>query len=183
MQRELKILTLASGLFIFAAGLFGPIYAVFVEDIGGDILTAGMSYSIFAIIAGVLTFLISRWEDHVKHKEKLVVIGYALATIGSLGYLFIKNPFDLYVVQSIFGISTAIRLPAFYGLYSKHLDHRKYVSEWGLWEGIAWIVTGVSAIIGSYLANIYGFRTLFIVMFIVSLFSLIASVFLFSEAK
>ena len=76
MQRELKILTLASGLFIFAAGLFGPIYAVFVEDIGGDILTAGMSYSIFAIIAGVLTFLISRWEDHVKHKEKLVVILY-----------------------------------------------------------------------------------------------------------
>ena len=183
MHHELKVLNLASSFFLFASGLFGPIYAVFVEEIGGGLITAGLAYSIFSIAAGVLTFLISRWEDHVKQKEKLVVAGYFLASIGFLGYLLIRNPLDLYIVQIIFGISTAVRLPAFYGVYSKHLDHGKSTSEWGILESMAWIVTGVSAIVGAFLANLYGFKTLFLIMFIISLFSFIASLFLTKMIK
>ena len=41
MKRKLKILLMASALLMLAGGLFGPIYAVFVEQIGGDLLTAG----------------------------------------------------------------------------------------------------------------------------------------------
>ncbi len=108
MQKALKILLLASGLSILAGGLFGPIYAVFVEQIGGDLLTAGTAYSVFAISAGVLIFFISRWEDHVKYKEQFVVVGYALGCFGFLGYLLIQDLLDLFAVQAIFGIATAI---------------------------------------------------------------------------
>ena len=41
MQRELKILLASSMLIQLATGMFGPIYAVFVEQIGGNLLTAG----------------------------------------------------------------------------------------------------------------------------------------------
>ena len=51
MQRKLKILLFASALFMLAGGLFGPIYAVFVEEIGGDLLTAGGAYAAFSIAA------------------------------------------------------------------------------------------------------------------------------------
>ena len=64
MQKALKILLMASGLSILAGGLFGPIYAVFVEQIDGDLLTAGTAYAIFAIVAGVIIFLVSRWMNN-----------------------------------------------------------------------------------------------------------------------
>ncbi len=183
MQKELRILLFSSALFILAGGLFGPIYAVFVERIGGDLLTAGGAYSAFAIAAGVLLFFISRWEDHVKHQEKLVVLGYLFSAAGFLGYLMIRNPIDLFIVQIIFGLGEAIGTPAFDGLYSKHMDRGKFISEWGMWESMNLILTGVAAIAGGFLATVYGFRSLFVLMFILSIFGLLASTLLFTRKK
>ena len=181
MQKALKILLLASGLSILAGGLFGPIYAIFVEQIGGDILTAGTAYASFAIVAGVTIFLVSRWEDHIKYKEKFVVMGFALGCFGFLGYLLIQDPLDLFAVQIIFGISVAIGTPAYDGLYSKHLDKGKFVSEWGLWESMNYILIGISAAVGAFLAEFFGFRFLFFVMLALSILGFIISIFLFSK--
>ena len=82
MRRILKILILSSFFINLAAGLFGPIYAIFVEEIGGDLLTAGTAYAIFAIASGSLIFMLGKWEDKVKHQEKLLVFGRFLAVIG-----------------------------------------------------------------------------------------------------
>ncbi|MCK4670785.1 MAG: MFS transporter [Nanoarchaeota archaeon] len=181
MRKELKILLLASSLFMLAGGLFGPLYAVFVEDIGGDLLTAGGAYAAFSIAAGVLIFIISRWEDHVKHQEKFIIIGYALSCLGYLGYIFVQVPLHLFLVQIVFGVGEAIGVPAYDGLYSKFLDKGRYISEWGVWESMAYIVTGVAAIIGGLLASLYGFRLLFVIMFIASLAGLAISIFLISK--
>ncbi|MCD6477724.1 MAG: MFS transporter [Candidatus Aenigmarchaeota archaeon] len=175
MRRELKILLSAAGLFIVAGGLFGPIYAVFVEKIGGDLLTAGSAYGLYSISAGFLIFLISKWEDHVKHQEKLVVLGYLLSTIGFLGYLLIRTPIHLFIVQIILGLGEAVGTPAYDGLYSKYLDKGKFVSEWGLWESMHYILTAIAAVIGGFLANMLGFKILFIFMFFLSLSGLIIS--------
>ncbi len=183
MQRELKILLSASGLSILAAGLFGPIYAVFVQEIGGDLLTAGTAYSAFAISAGILIFFISRWEDHIKHQEKLVVAGYSLGSLGFLGYLLIRNPFDLFIVQVIFGISTAIGVPAYDGIYSRHLDKGKFVSEWGMWESMNYVVMGIAAALGSLIASLFGFSTLFMLMLALSILALIVSALLLAKKR
>ncbi len=184
MQQELKILLLASALFMLSGGLLGPIYAIFVEDIGGDILTAGTSYAIFAIIAGTLIFFVSRWEDHVKHLEKLVVVGYALSCVGFLGYILIRNPMDLFIVQAIFGIGQAVGAPAFDGLYSKHLDKGKFASEWGVWESMALLITGAAAAVGSFVANFFGFKFLFVIMLALSVLGLaVSSLLLFRKRK
>lgn len=183
MQRNLKILLVASSLFMLAGGLFGPIYAVFVEEIGGDLLTAGSAYSIFAIVAGVMIYLIGKWEDRVKHQEKLIIAGYALSCIGFLGYLLIKTPVHLFIVQMIFGVGEAIGTPAFDGLYSKHLDKGRYASEWGLWDSMSYITIGIGAIAGGFLANLYGFRLLFAVMLVISLAGLIVSLALAAKPK
>jgi len=178
MQRELKVLLLASSLSMLAAGLLGPIYAIFVEEIGGGILDAGASYAIFSIAAGLLIFFVSRWEDHVKHQEKLVVLGYAFGVLGFLGYLMVRSPLDLFAVQVVFGVGAAVGTPAYDGLYSRHLDKGKFVSEWGLWESMAYIITGISAAIGSLAASLYGFKFLFTTMLLLSLVGLLVSFFL-----
>ena len=184
MQRELKILLSSYALFGLAAGMFGPIYAVFVEQIGGDLLTAGAAYAAFSFAAGILIFIISRWEDHVKHKEKLVVVGYFVMTLGYLGYIMIRTPLDLFVVQAVLGVGNAILSPAWDAIYSKRLDKGRYASEWGIWESMNYIVIALAALIGGFLANVFGFRFIFVIMFILSFFGfLISLLFLYGKKK
>src|SRR3989344_4405802 len=99
MQKELLIILLTSMMLNLAAGLFGPLYAVFVEEIGGGLAVTGSSFAAYTIASGVLVFFISRWEDHVKHKEKLIILGRGLATLAFFGYLFISKPIHLFIVQ------------------------------------------------------------------------------------
>ncbi len=178
MNKALKVLLVVSAFSSLAAGMFVPLYAVFVEEIGGDLLVAGEAYAAFSIAAGILIFFISKWENSVKHQENLVVMGYALASLGFLGLLFVETPVHLFIVQIVFGISTAITNPAFDGLYSRLLDRGKFVMEWGLWESTAFIFTGIAALAGGFIASVYGFRTLFAAMFVLSLGAVAVSLYL-----
>jgi len=183
MKNKLKILLLSSFFINLSAGFFGPLYAVFVEQIGGNLLTAGSAYAAFSIVAGVLIFFIGKWEDKIKHQEKLLIASRFLAIVGFIGYLTIRNPLDLFMVQIIFGISTAIGTPAFDSLYSKNLQKGKFASQWGTWESMYAITVGIAAIIGGLIAQTYGFKALFIVMLIISILSFISSLFLIKKKK
>jgi len=175
MKKELKILLLTSVLFFLAGGLLGPIYAVFVQEIGGDLLTAGTAYSIFAIATGILIYLISKIENRMKHIEVFVTLGYGIKSIGFLGYLLITSPIHLFIVQIIMGIGEAILTPAYDGLYTKHIQKGKTVYEWGVWESLTWITVGIAAIIGGFVAKVYGFQVLFVFMLIASVLGTISS--------
>lgn len=175
MNKTLKTLLFADSFSILALGMFGPIYAIFVERIGGDILYAGGAYAAFAIASGVLLFVISRWEDHIRHKEKLVVIGYGLGSVGIIGYLFVSAPIHLFFVQVVLGIAGAIGAPAYDAIYSRFLDRGKFASEWGLYESMEYIFTAIAALIGAFIASFFGFDTLFISMFFFSLIGLFIS--------
>ncbi|MBU2640173.1 MAG: MFS transporter, partial [Nanoarchaeota archaeon] len=111
------------------------------------------------------------------------VFGYCLSCIGYFGYLLIREPWHLFIVQIIFGLGSAVGTPAYDGLYSKHLDKGKFASQWGMWESMAWIVIGVAAASGGFLADRYGFRILFVIMFVISLLGLLTSLFLVVKKK
>ena len=175
MNKIQKVLLTAQGFIIAAFGMISPIYAVFVEQIGGGILAASGAVAAYSIATGVMVYIISKWEDHVKHLEKMMTIGYILSAIGFFGYIFVQNIYELIIVQILLGLSVAVRAPAFDAVYSKHLDHHHGVLQWGYWETMAYIVTALAALIGGYVANNYGFRMLFVVMFISSLIALLYS--------
>ena len=166
-----------------ALGMIGPIYAIFVEQIGGDLLDASWSYFAFMVTSGIVMYLISHWEDRVKHKEKLITIGYALTAFGALSYYFVDSQLTLVFTQIILGVAEAIQVPAYDAMYSKYLDTKEAASEWGDWEAMRYIVSAVSVLIGGYLATWYGFKVLFIVMFGVSCFSITNSLNLWRKTK
>ena len=162
MHKVIKILISASLFYNFAGGLFGPIYAIFVEKIGGDILTASSAIALYNIIIGILILTFSRIEDRI-NKRNVVVLGYFLSAIGVTGYLFVSQPWHLFVVQTILSFG-AITNPAWDALFAASTDKRKESEEWGLWEGSIKINAGIAALIGGFIASFLGFRTLFVLM-------------------
>ncbi len=183
MKEKLKILLISSFFINLSAGLFGPLYAVFVEEIGGNLLTAGGAYASFSIASGVLIFILGKWEDKVKHQENILIWGRLLTLIAIIGYLFVQSPVHLFTVQIMLGIAVAFETPSFDSLYSKSLTKGKFASQWGNWEAIYAITIGIAAITGGWIAQEFGFRTLFIAMSIIAGISLIVTLLLKKEIK
>jgi MFS family permease len=183
MKRGLKFLLLADIGVTLAFGLLGPIYAIFVGDIGGDLLDASWAYFAFMISSGVAIYLMGKFEDKLKHKEKMITIGYALSALGALGYYFVYNQASLIVVQVILGLGEAVLVPAYDAMYSKYLSKKEEASDWASYESMGYIAGAFAAVLGGYLAYNFGFKTLFLVMFVFSLFSVGFSLFMFKKKK
>lgn len=183
MKKGLKVLLFSDAYLNLALGMIGPIYAIFVEQIGGDILDASWAYSAYMFTAGIVMYLLSKWENKHKHKEKLIVVGYALTSVGCLFYIFVFNQITLLITQVILGLSIAVLNPAFDSTYSHYITKKEEASDWGAWEAMGYVVTAIAAIIGGYVADFLGFRILFIIMFIISLFGTIKSLSLFKNKK
>jgi MFS family permease len=179
MKRGLRVLLVADACINLALGMIGPIYAIFVEEIGGDILDASWAYFAFTFSSGVIIYAISKWEDHTQHKEKLVVVGYALTALGALGYSFVHTQTQLVLVQVVLGIATAILSPAFDAVYAHYVSKGQETSNWGAWEGMGYIVAAIAALAGGYLVSQFGFNALFLVMFVMAIAGTIVSLGLF----
>lgn len=149
---------------ILAGALLMPIWAIYVEQIGGDILTAGTAYSVFFVIAGLTIIIFGKLEDRIKRKDLVVVVAYAIMGLGFFGYLLVENPWQLFIVQAIIGLGEAIYVPALSALYDRFIEERKAASQWGSWDGMIYIVGGVAAISGAVIVDFLGFSTLFIAM-------------------
>lgn len=80
-NRIIRTLLLSEGLFLFAGGLLGPIWAVYVEDIGGDLLEASGAFGAFMLTAAIVTYFLGKFEDHQRYKAKFVVLGYLMGTM------------------------------------------------------------------------------------------------------
>ncbi|MBI2656361.1 MFS transporter [Candidatus Woesearchaeota archaeon] len=173
MHKELKFFLGATSFFEFAMGMLGPIYAIYVQNIGGDILTVGTAWSIFMIVSGIGIYIMGQIEDRIKNDRKEIILGYVIMSLGLLGYIFVSNIYQLFVVQVVLGISVVISAPAKDSFYTKYLDKGKYDSEWAAWEGSWYMVTGLAALAGAYLVKVYNFRVLFVIMFALSIVGLI----------
>ena len=158
MKTALKILIATSFAYNLGAGMLGPIYAIFVEQIGGNILDAGMAWAIYAISVGISMYIFSRFEDKLP-KKKVITIGFLMLTIGFASYYFVSEPIHLFMVQLYLGISMALLDPSWLAFFGTHVDKHKEAAEWGGWQAGKHIILGISAIIGSYIAFQFGFKT------------------------
>lgn len=175
MEKKLEVLNMVSGFNLLAVGLFAPLYAAFIENIGGSPFIVGTSYSIYAIAAGLLIFMSSRLENEVDSMDWILLSGNVLFTIAFAGYLLVEDPAQMFMVQAVLGVATAIKSPAFDDMYSSSIPEGQYAAKWGFWESMYWILTGISALIGGAVVSRYGFDTLFMTMTVFSALSVVVS--------
>lgn len=81
-NKALKILLFTNGIILFAGAMMGPIYALYVEKIGGDLLDASFTFALYAFAAGIMTLISGRYADKIKENELIVVLGYGLIGFG-----------------------------------------------------------------------------------------------------
>ncbi len=181
LDSRAKILLYVSLIASFAIGLLGPIYAIFVEEIGGSILDAGIAYAIFSIFTGILIISFGSTKFFARNTRKIVVLGYFILALGNLGYLLVKSPIHLFIVQVVLGIAVGILEPAWDSIYAARLSEKQECKRWSLWSGSTYFLVGIAAIFGGFLASTFSFKILFLIMGALSVISAIISLAILKE--
>ncbi len=168
INKALSILVYTGGTIYLTAAMSGPFYAIFVGKVGGDIEVAGMAVALLFFIRGLASIIISKFENKFKETEYFLIIGGLLRSVGFVGYIFAKEPIHLGYISFILGIADAIIYPAADALFSRHVEKGQDVSRWGWWEVMESWGTALGALIGGFVASMFGFNAVFLAMAIVS---------------
>jgi sugar phosphate permease len=165
VNKKTRILLLGSNLWIFADGMLGPLFAVFTERVGGNILDLTWAWAIYLGITGVGVMIVGKQSDKMnKGKERLLVIGYGLTALFTLSYLFVSSTFDLFLVQAGLGVALAMANPTWYALYDKHAPKKNNGQTWGMADGQGKLFTAVAILIGGFIVQQFSFEALFLSM-------------------
>ena len=159
-----KLLVTAFSISSFSEGIILPIYAIFVQKVGGDILDAGYAMGIFLITDGLFTILIHRLKWSPTQRLFLMVLGWIVWLVGIFMYLSISNVWTLFLAQFLTAMGNAIADPVFDQELADHTDKGLEELEWGFFEGGKSLLDGLAAIIGAGIAAFFGFTVLIYVM-------------------
>ena len=168
-----RILLYSSNLWAFGEGMFGPLFAVYSQKLGGSILDISWAWSTYLIVTGIAIVIVGKFCDKKGMKEKLMVAGFGLNALFTFCYLLVSSPFQLLLVQAGIGLATALATPTWRALYDKYSDEKHDGFIWGLASGEAYIATGIAIVIGGLLVSFYSFTALFITMGIVQIIATI----------
>ncbi len=165
----IRILIVSDMLIVGAAGMFSPLYGLFVEQniIGGNEFVIGISTAIYLVSRSVLQIPIATLIDKIRGEKDdytfMVIFSLAGALI-NLPLLFIDSVGQLYLINMLSGIFTAITYPSYMALFTRHIDSHMEGTEWGVYYTFTDLSTAALAGIGGYLAASFGYSNLIIVV-------------------
>ncbi len=164
INKQLLLLILSDILILSSFGLIAPIFAVFIKDnlIGGSLITAGLATTIFLAVKSVVQLPLSWYIDNERHKTKLLVLGTFLIIIVPFIYIFAKSVYMIFFAQVIYGFGAALAYPTWFSLFTKYMDKKHKGFEYAIWSTGVGVGTAVTAFIGAEVADLFGFKILFL---------------------
>lgn len=103
MTRPVRLLLIASSLWYFSEGLLGPLFAVFSEQIGGDVLDITAAWATYLIASGIAYPVVGRLLNRSRWKFRMIAVGYALNTVFTFAWGIARGH-----TQFISGVAIAI---------------------------------------------------------------------------
>ncbi len=185
INKVIKKLIYYDFLIQFSGGLLSPIFAVFIlrQIPGSSLKVIGLSTLFYWIARVTTTVPLSRFMDKTDGERDefyFAVIGSMIVASIPLMYLLVRAPWQLYLIQFIFGLANSMAVPAWRILFIDHLDKGKTGFEWSLEDVGVGIAVGASAYFGSLIADHFGFS---LVMKLVSIMSYMGTVMLLTLNK
>ena len=169
-----------------AFGSFGPVFAVFITSqiSSGSLSVAGFAASAYWITKSIIQLPIAHFLDKTDGERDefwALFLGYIFFAFVPIMYIFATKPWHLYLIQAFLGVCMAFAVPAWYSIFTRHVDKERIGFEWSLQSVFAvGLTTAIAAAVGGVLADKFGFKILFLMAGIVIL---ISSIFLWRLRK
>ena len=168
INKIVKIMIMSDFVFNSALGSFGPVFAIFLTDKikGGNAEVVGFSVAVYWLVKSVFQLPIAKFLDKTDGEKDdfyALFAGYLVASVSVFLFIFAEIPLHIYLIQALFGIAMAVAVPAWYGIFTRHVDRDKTSFEWSL-ESVFSVgaATAASGAIGGIVVTKFGFDILFI---------------------
>lgn len=184
----IKILIISDFFIFFALGLLSPIFAVFILDNiqGSDLEVIGFATTFYWLSRIISVIPLSRMMDKMHGEEDefyFIFIGSILMSAIPAFFIFSTLPWHIYALQIISGFAHSMAIPAWRILFTNHIDRRLIGYEWSVEDVSVGIATAGSAALGAFIAKVYGFNVLFILISILGILGSCILLFLLKEKK
>lgn len=173
MHRNIKILLASSILIHSGINLFAPLYAVFIKDIGGTLFIAGAAIGLYAILRGILYFLLAKVKEDTFRRKHMIIAGYFLFFVSYVLYIFSSAPLHVFGIQALLALGEVIVTPSWSAIIATSLDKGRERKIYSDFYGYRSFFEGAAAIAGGFFAMQLGFNVVFGVM---AAFALTASI-------
>lgn len=153
------LLTFAYAISTFASGILMPIYAFFVQKIGGGILETSWAIALYSVLYGLGTMLIHKTPWSHKFRMHFLWIGWLMWLFSIMIYLVISTVTILYISQLLNALGDALYEPVFDSEYAEHVASDP-CAGWAFFNGTTSIFSGVASLVGGIIATHFGFDVL-----------------------
>ena len=181
INRVIKFLVLSDLLFLGGWSLIQPIFAVFVINKveGATLITVGLVAGIYWLVKSLFQIPVANFLDRTEGEKDdfyALMLALVLAAVASFSFAFISKIWQLFLIQFIYAVSMGLYVPSWSGIFSRHLDEKRFSFDWSLDSTFIGLVSFFSAVLGGVLASWFGFSFIF---FLVGIFSLAGAFLLF----
>jgi len=162
---------------MFAGGMSMPILPLYAAELTTSLLMIGLVVSGYFIVRLFFELPIGMASD-VVGRRKPMVAGVAVATLGALVCAVASDIIQLILGRALWGLGTA----AFYciatALLADLFPRERRGRMVGIFQATEFLGSVLGASFGGYVASVMGYRGLFLVCTVISLASVIATVFI-----
>jgi MFS family permease len=164
------------------ASMLSPALVIMGKELGVDQAVVGLTQTAFFTAAALFSLFLPRLSDIVGRKKVLVAM-MALMGVGSLISALSPNVGWLFVGRIVQGVSGPTVPLCLIMLRSAVSDPKEYGTLMGLITAVNGGIAGIDSFIGGYLAQHYGFRSIFWLMTALAVVVTLLVVFLAVESR
>jgi MFS family permease len=184
INKIVKVLMLSDFIISAGFGFVAPIFAIFITDKihGGTIETVGFASAFYWLAAVITRLPIARYIDKTKSEKDdfyFMIFGSVLISVTPFLYIASSEIWHIYAIQILYGLGYSLRIPGWYGMFTRHIDKGAEGYEWSFDSLISGLGAGATAALGGIMAVKFGFNALFVLIGIISIISTAALTFLY----
>jgi len=159
-------------------GLVSPIMAIFIigEIPGATLVTVGSMAAVYwAVRSSIELPMATLVEKTDSEKDDLyvLILGLLLVSASAFWLNFVETIPQLFTFQAVHALGFAFYAASWSGIFSRHVDKKRVAISWAIDHTVLGIATGVTGLFGAYIAEMFGFRAIFIIAGIASLIAAI----------
>ncbi len=161
--------------------LIDPVFSIFIIDRiqGATIVTVGFAAAIYWFAKSVAQMPVAYVLDRIKGEKDdylIFILGLSLSSLAAFSLALSTQIWQLYLMKLIQALAFSLYIPAWYSLFSHHLDKEHQSFEFSLDSTVTGITAGVMGLLSGVLVEWFGFSVLF---FVAAVLSLLAAIVVF----
>ncbi|MCS7114418.1 MAG: MFS transporter [Nitrososphaerota archaeon] len=162
-SRSLTLTLALSTLYSLGVGLLGPIYPIFVVNrFSATLMDLGLLYAIFCLTAALFKIIAGKLADKYG-KERILFASVMMGAMCYLGYIYVQDIIQLYIIEFLFGASYALQRPAILAMIVELGGKNGKSTVLGIFESVYDLTEAAAALLSTVIATKIGFETLFFI--------------------